>query len=98
VHSVRDAEVNTCKTNMSTIANAVQAEHVRTKSPYFEGTVDAAAAAADGALSDLHNAVPHCPAGGAEFYTVEHSGDGFTVRCGVAAHTFIWRNGGFVDN
>jgi prepilin-type N-terminal cleavage/methylation domain-containing protein len=97
LQSVHDSEVNTCKTNMGSIATAVQAYRTRSKQPYFEGPVDEGASALDGPLQDLHNAVPRCPAGETFDYLVEHEGDGFLVRCQVPGHPHIWRGGGFSD-
>lgn len=95
LRSVRDSEVNTCKTNMSSIANAVQAQRVRTKGAYYSGPVDAAATSVTGPLQDLHNAIPNCPAENGITYVVELDGVGFVVRCGFAGHTYVWRSGGF---
>ena len=93
--SVRDSEENTCKTNMSSIATAVQAHRVRTGGAYYTGPVDSAATAVTGPLQDLHNAVPNCPAEDGATYEVEADGIGFIVRCGHAGHTYVWRSGGF---
>ena len=93
--SVEDAEFQACKTNMKTVATAVQAHHVRNRTlPYFIGTVDAAAATA--ALEDLQGA-PVCPGDGS-FYAVSLpiSLVGFHIACGDATHVFSWENGVFL--
>ncbi len=92
--SVTDSEENACKTNMSSIAVAEQAQRVRDVGNYFSGTVDSAAAADNGPLRDLHNAVPKCPGNLAEGYTVEADpAGGFIVRCTNPKHHFQWHNG-----
>jgi prepilin-type N-terminal cleavage/methylation domain-containing protein len=98
LRSVRDAEENACKTNMKTIANAVQAHHVRNRTAdYFSSTVDQADATTGGDLEDLQNQ-PLCPAT-ADVYTVEALGtdgrDGFNVKCGYSDHAFYWEGGTF---
>jgi prepilin-type N-terminal cleavage/methylation domain-containing protein len=92
--SVNDSEVNGCKTNMTSIATAVQAQRTRTQKPYFVGPVDATSTAIGGPLEDLHNNVPHCPADLTDTYTVSSDGSGgFIIRCSDPKHNFQWHNG-----
>jgi len=94
LRSVSDSEVDACKTNMSSIAAAEQAQRVRDVGTYYTGPVDDAATANDGPLRDLHNAVPHCPGDLTEGYTVAADGaGGFIVRCTNPKHHFQWHNG-----
>jgi prepilin-type N-terminal cleavage/methylation domain-containing protein len=98
LRSVRDAEENACKTNMKTIANAVQAHHVRNRTAdYFDGVVSDAVSAANGDLEDLQNK-PVCPAGGTDYTVTKNATDGragFKVDCGYGNHTFYWEDGTF---
>ena len=82
--AVADSQRKTCRANMQTIANAVQANKVKTLANNY--------AAYTGAVSvtnepDL-NAVPACPNGGA--YTIGNGSSNdnttFKVTCSVAAH------------
>lgn len=95
--SVEDAEFQACKTNMKTIATAVQAHHVRNRTiPYFIGTVDAAAAT--GALEDLQGE-PLCPGDGSNYVVTLPLGVdpvGFHIACGDTDHVFSWENGVFL--
>lgn len=77
--AVADSEKRTCRANLQTISNAVQARHVRLLLPY------SAIAAADLAseLTDLQ-AAPICPAGGS--YSVSLSPAPYTVECSDASH------------
>lgn len=79
LNAVADAERKTCRANLQTISNAVQAKRVQTRTAY------AAIAAADLAaqLPDLQ-AAPICPSGGA--YSVGLTPAPYTVSCTVAAH------------
>lgn len=92
--SLDDSEESSCKTNMDSIAAAVQANRVKTGGAYWSGTVDSAAAATDGPLADLHNAVPQCPGGPGDLYSVSSDGaGGFIIRCSNPKHHFQWHNG-----
>lgn len=92
--SVDSSEEDACKTNMDSIAAAVQANRTKTGHAYWVGTVDSAAAASDGPLADLHNALPQCPGAPGDLYTVtSDGGDGFIVRCSNPKHHFQWHNG-----
>lgn len=94
LRSVTDAEVNTCKTNMSSIAAAEQAQRVREVGTYYSGPVDSTATANDGPLRDLHNAVPNCPGDENATYTVTADGSGgFFIRCSNPRHPFQWHDG-----
>jgi prepilin-type N-terminal cleavage/methylation domain-containing protein len=92
--SVSDSEENACKTNMSSIASAEQAQRVRDGGAYWGGTVDSAAAQNDGPLRDLHNAVPNDPGGpGYNYIVISQGSNGFIVRCTNPRHRFQWHNG-----
>lgn len=94
--SVKDAEEKACQTNMKTIANAVQANHVRDRTgPYWEGAVTGVSAVGQ-PLEDLQND-PTCPADSAA-YTVLALGlndrEGFKITCASSSpHTFYWEAG-----
>jgi len=101
LRSVQDAEEQACKTNMKTIANAVQAHHVRNRTAaYFSGSVDATASVAGGSLEDLQVA-PICPGDGT-LYAVSNIGatgrDGFHISCGYSQHVFSWENGRYLTS
>jgi type IV pilus assembly protein PilA len=82
--AVADSETKTCRANMQTIANAVQANRVKTRaSTYYNGAVNAAAVASGGALEDLQS-VPQCPNAGT--YSVDASTAPYTVHCSVTGH------------
>ena len=92
--SIDDSETNSCKTNMDSIAAAVQANRAKTGAGYWSGTVDSTAAATDGPLADLHNAVPQCPGAPGDLYSVSSDGaGGFIIRCSNPKHHFQWHNG-----
>lgn len=76
--AVRDSEKKTCRHNMQTIANAVQAKRVYSGEPY--GPI---APPVHEALRDLP-IQPLCPAGG-EYY-VDLSTPPFTVHCTLPDH------------
>ncbi|HJP83743.1 MAG TPA: prepilin-type N-terminal cleavage/methylation domain-containing protein [Fimbriimonadaceae bacterium] len=70
--AVADSEVKTCRSNMQTIANAVQAYRVKNR--------DTSLLPAPSALTGDLGAVPICPKGGT--YSVgSGGGQGFTVTC-----------------
>ncbi|MCH7739428.1 MAG: prepilin-type N-terminal cleavage/methylation domain-containing protein [Chloroflexi bacterium] len=97
--SVQEAEFQACKTNMKTVANAVQAHHVRNRTvSYFSGTVDAGNTGIGSALEDLQN--PPICSGDGSLYTVVALGttgkDGFHIACGDITHIFSWENGVFL--
>ena len=97
--SVQEAEFQACKTNMKTVANAVQANHVRNRTlSYFAGTVDALSTGAGSALEDLQN--PPICSGDGSLYVVTALGvngkEGFHIVCGDATHVFSWENGVFL--
>src|SRR4029078_386689 len=71
LRSVSDSEINACKTNMSSIAAAEQAQRVRDGSGYYSGPVDSTAASNTGPLRDLHLAVPQCPGDLTEGYLTQ---------------------------
>src|SRR5437588_2665721 len=82
--AIADSQKKTCRSNMQTIANAVQAGRVKSQlSDYstFVGSVSTTLEA------DLQ-AIPVCPTAG--IYTIENGTSGsastFRVRCGAAGH------------
>ena len=84
--AVADSEKKSCRANLQTISNAVQAAKVRTRATaYFTGTVNAAACDPNtGTLADLQSA-PICPNAG--IYSVAIGGTGpYTVSCSIATH------------
>jgi prepilin-type N-terminal cleavage/methylation domain-containing protein len=96
LRSVSESEIDSCKTNMSSIASAEQAQRVRDVGAYYSGDVDDASTADNGPLRDLHNAIPHCPGDISEHYTVAAAPDGgFIVRCNNPKHRFQWHNSVF---
>jgi type IV pilus assembly protein PilA len=76
--AVADSEKKTCRANMQTIANAVQANRVQTRTAYA-----AIASPVSATLTDLQNE-PICPSAGT--YSVTVGGGTYTVHCSVAAH------------
>ena len=97
--SVQEAEYQACKTNMKTVANAVQAHHVRNRTlAYFSGSVDTANTGIGAALEDLQS--PPICSGNGSFYTVAALGvsgkEGFHINCGDPLHVFSWENGTFL--
>lgn len=96
LRSVRDSEENACKTNMRTIANAVQANKVRNRNAgFWTGTVDSSVTGSGGALEDLLNA-PVCPGDSSSYAVTAASPDGFHIACGNSSHVFSWENGTYL--
>ena len=93
--AVADSQKKTCRANMQTIANAVQAARVRTNPADYTSIITKssialdilAADAAAGSLTDLQS-VPACPNGGHYTLTIGSSGSAttFKVVCSTAAH------------
>ncbi len=99
--SVFESEYQACKTNMKTIATAVQAHHVRNRTlPYFDGHIDSGKTGPGNDLEDLMSP-PYCPGDGSDYH-VDNIGangrDGFKVRCHDKTHVFSWRNGIFQNS
>ena len=82
LNSVTNAEIKTCRTNMQSIANALQANHVNTRATSYP----AAGTAVTQPLVPDMQVVPKCPNLGN--YTIEAgtSNAPFDVKCSVAAH------------
>ena len=82
--SQANAEKRTCRANLQTIANAVQAAKVSGRLTDYSTFVGAVATATE---PDLQS-VPICPTGGS--YTVENGAGGtnatYRVKCSVAVH------------
>jgi len=90
--AVADSQKKTCRANLQTIANAVQAAHVKNTiadAGLYTNYYGAVTAGPAGLEPDL-NSVPICPNGGA--YTVEDvtgdatAGSLYDVKCSIAAH------------
>lgn len=81
--AVSDAQRKTCRANMQTIANAVQASRVRLN-PADYGTLITGGVTVTN-LPDL-NAVPVCPSAGAYTLAKGNTGDNttFMVKCSAA--------------
>ena len=83
--AVADSQKKTCRANMQTIANAVQAARTKTGAPnyglFITGGVNTAT------LPDLA-AAPACPNAGLYTLVVGTSGDNatFKVNCSIAGH------------
>lgn len=82
--AVADSETKTCRANLQTIANTVQAARVKGRLANYSSFTGAVSTALE---PDLQ-AVPICPNGGS--YTVENGAGGtsatYRVKCSVAAH------------
>lgn len=82
--AVSDSQRKTCRANMQTIANAVQASKVRTLAANYSTY--------DGSVSTTNepdlNSVPICPNGGTYSIANGNSGDNttFKVSCSTASH------------
>lgn len=74
LNAVQDAETKTCRSNLQTISNAVQAKRVSTRTTY--AAIGAGGLAA--ALPDLQSA-PICPSAGV--YTVALTPAPYSVIC-----------------
>jgi type IV pilus assembly protein PilA len=89
--AVSDSETKTCRANMQTISNAVQAARVKTRAADYANYVGIVGAAVTvgtgGDLPDLQ-AAPKCPSAAANTYTIAASGtgNGFTVTCTNTTH------------
>ena len=82
--AVADSELKTCRANMQTIENAVQATRVRTRTAYASITN----ANLVTTLGDLQ-ARPICPVSGAAGYSVVVPGTGggaYEVQCTASGH------------
>jgi type IV pilus assembly protein PilA len=83
--AVSDAQRKTCRANMQTIANAVQAKRVKTVAADYASVISGGVNATN--LPDLP-AAPICPSAGS--YTLENGVGGtsatFRVKCSIAAH------------
>lgn len=87
-------EESACRTNMKTIANAVQANHIRNRTQvYFTGEVLPIITRSDGVLTDL-GGTPTCPNDGSYYYVTGRK-DGFQISCKNPVHLFFWKDGTF---
>jgi type IV pilus assembly protein PilA len=84
--AVTDSQKKTCRTNMQTIANAVQSARVRTAANNYGALITAGVTT--GSLTDL-TAVPTCPTGGAYTLANGTSADNttFKVACSATGHS-----------
>lgn len=93
--SVEESEIQSCKTNMKTIATAVQAHHVRNRTiAYFSGAVTGNTGIG-APLEDLMNP-PLCPATGVGYTVALVLTGGYNVKCLNGDHLFYWENGVFL--
>ena len=92
LNAVADSEKKTCRANMQTIANAVQAARVEKRAGDYSfafgtvgGTVTVGTPTAG--LPDLQSA-PKCPSSASNVYTIATAagGSGYTISCTNAAH------------
>src|SRR5690242_18290905 len=83
--AVSDSQKKTCRSNMQTIANAVQAARVKANSADYTALIAGGVTTAN--LPDLQ-AVPACPSSGA--YSLANGSSGsattFKVQCSAAGH------------
>ena len=83
--AVTDSQLKTCRSNMQTIANAVQATRVKASSADYSALI--AGGVTTVTLPDLQ-AIPLCPSAGA--YTLANGSSGsastFQVKCGATGH------------
>ena len=83
--AVSDSQLKTCRSNMQTIANAVQAARVKTTAADYTTLIAGGVTTAN--LPDLQ-AVPACPSAGA--YTLANgssaSATTFQVKCSATGH------------
>lgn len=77
--TAQDAQKRTCRTNMQTIADAVQAARVKTMSSSYTTIISNGITTAN--LQDLQT-LPVCPNGGT--YTLASTTAGFKVSCSYA--------------
>jgi type IV pilus assembly protein PilA len=83
LNAVADSSKKTCRANMQTIANAVQAARVAARASDYSGWIgDVKTLVTGGKLLDLP-AAPQCPDGGT--YSVA-AGIPFTVHCSIPLH------------
>ena len=80
--AVADSQRKTCRANMQTIANAVQAKYVMGAGATTYATITGAGINSTN-LPDLQS-TPVCPLSGA--YSMDVSTAPYTIKCSVAAH------------
>ena len=82
--AIADSQKKTCRSNMQTIANAVQAGRVKSQLPNYSTFVGSVSTTLE---ADLQ-AIPICPTAGV--YTIENGSSGsastFKVRCTATGH------------
>jgi type IV pilus assembly protein PilA len=85
--AVTDAQRKTCRANMQTIANAVQANKVKTLAANYSTFMGSITTGTTGNEPDL-NSVPVCPNGGSYTIVNGNSGDTstFKVNCSTSGH------------
>src|SRR5437868_6705355 len=83
--AVSDSQKKTCRANMQTIANAVQAARVKANSADYGTIISGGVTTAN--LPDLQN-LPSCPSNGTYSLATGSSGGAttFQVKCSNAAH------------
>lgn len=85
LNAVADSEKKTCRANLQTIGNAVQAARVAKRLPDYS-TFTAGGGAVTTVLEPDLLAVPVCPTGGAYTVIAGTGGAVFNVHCSQAAH------------
>lgn len=85
--AVSDSQRKTCRANMQTIANAVQANKVKTLAANYGAFAGAITTGTTGNEPDLTN-IPVCPNGGSYTIGNGNSGDNttFKVSCSATGH------------
>jgi len=83
--AVSDSQKKTCRANMQTIANAVQAARVKANGPDYGTIISGGVTTAN--LPDLQN-LPACPNNGAYSLATGSSGSAttFQVKCSATGH------------
>ena len=83
--AVGDSQKKTCRANLQTIANTVQAARVKSNAVDYSALISGGVALSN--LPDL-NALPLCPIGGSYTLSTGSSGTAstFRVRCSIGTH------------
>lgn len=85
LQAVADSQRKSCRSNMQTIANAVQSARVRVNAADYSALISGGVTTAN--LADFQH-IPVCSAGGSYSLGVGHSGDSstFKVTCSFGDH------------
>ena len=82
LNAIADTEKKTCRANMHTIGNAVQAARISQRLADYTSFIGAVTIAL---VPDLQS-VPGCPTGGSYTIAAGTSGSPFNVHCSIASH------------